>query len=92
MTDKKPCKFCGKDLLPGAKHPTRKDYCNIECHDAWHSQNRKFGAQMMELFPCLCEECRAKVTKSVNHDAKRPQSAAEVTPPDTAVEETGSGT
>ena len=73
MSDNKPCRNCGKNVK--AERST-KEFCSTECHDDWWGQSRKLGAQMMDAFPCLCSDCKAKVTKIVNSAEKRQQTSA----------------
>ena len=67
MSDNKLCRYCGKDVQ--AERST-KEFCSVACHDDWWSNNRKMGAKMVEAFPCLCSECKEKVTKAVNNSIR----------------------
>ena len=69
MIDKN-CRNCGKDA--GAKRTT-KEFCSTACHDDWWMRNRRMWQEMASLFPCLCQECKAKLTNYVTDDGKRLQ-------------------
>ena len=69
MTDNKLCRFCGKDAK--AERST-KEFCSVVCHDEWWTQNRRLGSKMVEAYPCLCDECKAKIKKVSDPESKKP--------------------
>ena len=73
MSDNKLCRNCGKNVK--AERSTKK-FCSTECHDDWWGQSRVLGAQMLDIYDCLCSNCKAKVTRSVNDAEKRQPSTA----------------